>query len=82
MVVDTDVFSLIIRDDPISAWYARRIETESRYLSFCSFGELLFGIVRLPESRRKADLAERMEYDRARDDSSVNSASEAAPLEP
>ena len=59
VVVDTDVFSLIIRDDPISPWYARRIETESRYLSFCSFGELLFGIVRLPESRRKADLAER-----------------------
>ena len=61
IVVDTDVFSFILRNDSRAASYMSRFAGVRLHLSFCTVGEALFGVERLPESQTKRELAEGIE---------------------
>ena len=62
-VLDTNVVSELMRATPaefVVAWVDRQPAAEV-YLTAITVAELLYGVARLPDGRRKTDLAERIE---------------------
>ena len=63
IVLDTNVVSELIRAAPsefVVTWVDRQPAPEM-YLTAITVAELLYGVARLPDGSRKADLAERIE---------------------
>lgn len=63
IVLDTDVFSVLMRpvvDPTVSAWLAAR-EGEVFAITTITVAEIQFGIERLPQGRRRADLQRRFD---------------------
>ena len=60
IVLDTNVVSELMRPTPaieVVDWVANQLVSES-YLTAITLGELLYGVARLPDGRRKIELAE------------------------
>ncbi len=63
IVLDTNVVSELMRPEPAAAvvdWVDRQPAADV-YLTAITVAELLYGVARLPEGRRKTDIAERVE---------------------
>ena len=63
IVFDTNVVSELMRPEPAAAvvdWVDRQPAADV-YLTAITVAELLYGVARLPEGRRKTDIAERVE---------------------
>ncbi len=63
IVLDTNVLSELMRHEPdavVVEWVDRQ-PADDVYLTSVTLAELLYGIVRLPDGRRKAALAELLE---------------------
>ncbi|TFV55770.1 type II toxin-antitoxin system VapC family toxin [Geodermatophilus sp. DF01-2] len=58
IVLDTNVVSELIRDVPATAVvrWARSVPSAERFLTAVSVGELVYGVSRLPEGRRRTAL--------------------------
>lgn len=64
-LIDTNVISEVVKPRPsvrVVAWF-RSVPREDAYLSVLTFGELLFGIERLPDARRREALRQWLETD-------------------
>ena len=63
IVLDTNVVSELMRPEPAAAvvdWVDRQPAADV-YLTAITVAELLYGVARLPQGRRKTDIAERVE---------------------
>jgi toxin FitB len=63
IVLDTNVVSELMRPEPAATvldWVDRQAGVEI-FLTAITVAELLYGVARLPDGRRKTDLAERIE---------------------
>jgi toxin FitB len=63
IVLDTNVVSELMRLEPAAAvlnWVDRQ-PADEMYLTAITVAELLYGVARLPDGKRKTDLAERIE---------------------
>ncbi len=63
IVLDTNVVSELMRPEPAAAvvdWVDRQPAADV-YLTAITVAELLYGVARFPEGRRKTDIAERVE---------------------
>ncbi len=59
-LIDTCVISELIKPNPnanVENWFFSKVE-DSLYISVLTLGELKKGIIKLPESKKKTDLAE------------------------